>query len=135
MPLLEWTPSLNVGIDEIDQEHLDLITRLNELYDSMQEQRTKAARVRILDTLVARTRLHFAHEERYMADRDYPDLPKHRDQHRRLLEQIVDVQTRFKARPGSTLAADVFTFLKSWFISHVTGSDLKYARYFRTRSA
>ena len=81
MDQLEWDDYMSVGVDDIDEQHKDLIKAINRLYEVVMrgdigEMRT--ARRKALDDLDHYVRHHFASEERFMEKISYPLLDEHR---------------------------------------------------------
>ncbi len=131
MPLIEHMEELCVGIAEFDIEHLQLGGLSNLLYDAVQSDNVDSALDKVLDGLILHTRLHFSHEEKFMARWAYPGLARHAEEHRLLTEAI----KRFRARTDlhdvqrNVLAQQVADFISSWLLDHISGMDSEYARF------
>jgi hemerythrin len=122
---LEWDSSFATGVGRYDDAHKVLFKMVNDLHDAMQQKRSKEAIGQILDGLAQYTVSHFADEERAFAKTHYPGEAEHRRLHNDLLNQVVDLQDRFKS--GETvLSQDIITFLQDWLINHIKGIDKKY---------
>ncbi len=122
---LEWDDSFATGVETFDSEHRTLFRMVNDLHDAMQQKRSKEAIGEILDGLADYTVNHFAGEERAFSRTAYPDEAQHRELHRKLVEQVVALQGRF--REGQTLLTqEVITFLQNWLVNHIKGTDKKY---------
>lgn len=74
MELIKWTENLSVGVKELDNEHKKLIDLLNQLYTGMKNREENKVIKSILDDLVNYTLSHFAHEEKYFKQYNYPKL-------------------------------------------------------------
>lgn len=131
--LLVWTPSLAVGVREIDQQHEELFGRTREvtgLLGATAESRSLATPV---DELVAFTGLHFGTEHALMRRHAFPDAELHDEQHTELLDQL----RRFAANlleglhPPEALKA--VRFLASWLTQHIAHSDRELATWLRGR--
>ncbi len=122
---LEWDASFATGIGTFDDEHKTLFRMVNDLHDAMQQKRSKEAIGQILDGLADYTVNHFAGEERAFSRTGYPEEAQHRELHRKLVDQVVELQGRF--RDGQALLTqDVITFLQNWLVNHIKGVDKKY---------
>jgi methyl-accepting chemotaxis protein/hemerythrin len=122
---LEWDASFATGVATFDNEHKTLFRMVNDLHDAMQQKRSREAIGRILDGLAEYTVNHFAGEERAFSRTGYPEEAQHRELHRKLVDQVVELQGRF--RGGETiLTQDVIAFLQNWLINHIKGTDRKY---------
>ena len=84
-----------------------------------------------LDELVRYTRYHFAREEEFFERTGYP-ADDHKREHRALVEQVVTLQSRYKA--GETaLAIETLDILKDWLGFHIKGTDTKYASHLNAK--
>jgi hemerythrin len=133
MPLMEWNDKLSVGIKQFDAEHKKLVSMVNELFDAMQAGKAKDSLGRILDGLITYTKTHFANEERYMREHNYPDLAAHKAEHEALAKQVLDVQAKYRAGANAVLGMEVMTFLKGWLLKHIQGTDKKYTPFLNAK--
>ncbi|HPX60651.1 MAG TPA: bacteriohemerythrin [Deltaproteobacteria bacterium] len=122
---LEWDACFSVGVEKFDTAHKTLFRMVNDLHDAMQQKRSKEAIGKILDGLADYTVSHFAEEEQTFAKTGYPEESQHKQLHKKLVDQVVELQAKF--RSGETLLTqDVITFLQDWLINHIKGTDKKY---------
>ena len=133
MPLMEWNDKLSVGIQQFDNEHKRLVLMLNDLHDSSQVGKGKEVLGKILDGLITYTKTHFANEERYMQQHNYPDFKVHKAEHDALAKQVLEVQQRYHSGATAALSMEVMSFLKSWLLKHIQGSDKKYAPFLNSK--
>jgi len=116
----------------MDDDHKRLIDLINRLAKAMESGDSKAVATQVLDELVDYTRTHFTREEKLMSAHGYGDLPHQLDEHKKLVGQLVDIQTQFDA--GTiTLAGEVMRFLKRWLRNHILGSDMQYKKFFNAK--
>jgi len=122
---LEWDGSFATGINRFDEAHKVLFKMVNDLHEAMQQKRSKEVIGQILNGLAEYTVNHFADEERAFAQTSYPGAAEHKELHKKLVSQVVDLQGKF--RSGETvLSQDIITFLQDWLIDHIKGTDKKY---------
>lgn len=129
MPLMEWNEGMSVAIEQFDQEHQKLVAMINDLFDAVQAGRGKEALGSVLDGLIEYTKTHFAHEEHLMHKHGYPDLEAHKREHEALTKQVVEIQRKYHSGATAMLSMEVMTFLKSWLIKHIQGTDSRYSSY------
>jgi methyl-accepting chemotaxis protein len=125
-PLIEWNQKMSVGVREIDEQHMKLVGMLNDLHGAMLSDQGKEALGAILDRLVAYAASHFAHEEKLFEQTGYPASAAHIAEHRALAERALEIQAKHKAGVAGTLSMEVLTFLKTWLLKHIGGSDRAY---------
>lgn len=84
-----------------------------------------ASRAMAADTLghlVDFTAVHFAEEERFMAERRCPQLEPHRAAHARLLSQLRGMEAEARGT-GAAAALGGVPRLRAWLREHVDGPD------------
>ena len=126
MPLMTWTKEMSVGVGILDSDHQKLVGLLNDLHDALRAGRSKDALGKILDSLIDYTKTHFAREERFFAQTNYPDTAAHKKLHDDLTRQVLDVQKKYKSGATPVLSIEVMDFLKKWLVDHIQGTDKKY---------
>ena len=89
----------------------------------------------ISDTLTKMTQYasdHFKTEEQYMLDYDYPEYSSQKKQHQEFKKKTVDFCVGTMVHKA-TVPTEIFTYLKSWWTSHILQEDMKYKEFFNTR--
>ena len=129
MPLMQWTPAMSVGMEELDNDHKVLIKVINDL-DANADSNSRREVVRqCLISLRRYAEFHFAREEKAMSACGYPQLDGHKGEHRDFVKRIQDVTARFDA--GTEDAAgivnrELLDFLKDWLNHHILIEDMAY---------
>ncbi|MDG4597793.1 MAG: bacteriohemerythrin [Candidatus Contendobacter sp.] len=119
MAFLEWSEELSVGIPIIDNQHAQLMALLNRVADAVKTGHEAERITTLLDELVAFARHHFATEEQLMDQHGYVDALAHRQEHRKLVEDLLGIQRQFdNVSLMLTLQA-----LKEWLHKHINGDD------------
>lgn len=132
IPVMVWDDALSVGVGEVDSQHQVLIGLLNQLHEGRTAGKGNDALAKILGELATYTVEHFTFEERLLEEHGYPELPGHKESHRKLTQKVFDFKGAFEAGQG-TLSADLFLFLRSWLNGHIRGSDRQYGRFLNAR--
>ena len=118
MALLTFDKTYSVGIQSIDDQHSSLFDSLNELHAAMLKGQEKSIVARLLDDLLAYTRIHFSAEESMLAKVKYPGLVEHRAIHVKLTSQVADYAERYK-RGEAALSVHLINFLRDWLTKHI----------------
>lgn len=123
---------MSVGIDAIDNQHKKLVDIANRLHDTYMaghdyEVRPKHILGDIIDELIEYTKIHFASEEKMMADAHYPKLKEHKEMHKKLVAQVMDQKRKFEESGGD--ADDLVEFLLDWLGNHIKKEDKDYEPY------
>ncbi|MCK5720041.1 MAG: hemerythrin family protein [Thiomargarita sp.] len=125
----EWNEEISVGIQEIDEQHKQLINIINRLYHSIIRQDINKEVVKeILNELVEYTIIHFAVEESLFRIFSYPDYEKHKQQHTELTQQVMDINYKIQ-NETEELSLELMAFLRKWLKNHIMVSDKRYAPF------
>lgn len=132
MQYLEWSEDLRVGVTDVDQQHQQLVSLVNELHTAMLGGHGKAALGTTIDGLVNYALTHFATEERYFDTYDYPDSAVHKARHRDFVAQVADFKQGFD-EDRLLLSLDVMNFLSDWLVDHIKGTDKPFGPFLNER--
>ena len=94
-------------MSEIDQQHQELVSMLNRLNDAVKNNESREDIYRIIDDVIAFTRLHFATEERLMIQSGYTDIEWHKDKHKELIQDALHLKGKL-AYVGEEMFTDWF---------------------------
>lgn len=130
MKAIAWGPGLVVGIPLIDQQHEELIGRLNALARAISGGEGETEIQRTLGFLMEYVKCHFAAEEGIMEAAGYPELPEHKCQHQEFVRTLDRLEEEFREE-GSTkiLAESLNTLLVNWLLAHIGKVDPQFARH------
>jgi len=127
--MLTWSDEYSVGVQEIDDQHRQMLDYINELEGVLGSTSARDHIVNVLNGLVTYTKEHFTTEENYFRLFDYEERDAHIAEHLNLIE---DVEVFiFRLETGAELTpATVLAFLKTWLIEHILGADKRYMACF-----
>ena len=124
MSLLQWKPEYSVGVASVDHEHRQMIELINEL-DAQIGEHADAERLELyLGEIYAAIAAHFALEERFMRNANYPEYEAHKQDHEDLLDELVAIMDHFVADPVAG-AEHLATQLGGWFKIHFSSFDAR----------
>ena len=86
MTNLRWLESFEMGVDDIDDDHRNLVGFIERIQDAFAAGDLAACRENVAKFVPA-LESHFAREEALLADIDFPRLREHREHHTSLLEK------------------------------------------------
>lgn len=132
--IIEWTDELNVGIQEIDEQHKVLVNLINELYGAMIKGGTKETNGEILNRLVDYTKTHFIVEESLMRILGYEDYDAHKKRHDDFVGQLGELKRTYD-QGQAHISMELMNFLKDWLSGHIMKTDKEYAPYFLKKGA
>lgn len=114
---------MSVGVAELDIQHRELLSMINDLYEAMGSGTEKLVLHGILDRLVRYVGSHFAYEEDLMVRYGYPDYSTHKSQHNELDERAFTVLVREERGATLGLSVETLNLLRDWLTHHILGSD------------
>ncbi|RLJ20159.1 hemerythrin [bacterium endosymbiont of Escarpia laminata] len=131
---VEWSDSLSVGIEEIDEQHKILVNLINRMHQAIHERHGSDVVKDILAELADYTRIHFAVEESLMRILNYPGYDEHKEIHDELLGHVVELIE--KVESGKTaIGFELLHFLKTWLTKHIMEEDMRYTGFFLAAGA
>jgi hemerythrin-like metal-binding protein len=126
MALLRWSnKKYSVGVKALDEQHVNLIKRLNELHAVMMKGRAQDIAGPLQLKIKAESLEHFATEERLMEDTQYPGLAEQRAAHLDLTLQVKEFMARHE-QSDPTMYPELLYFLRDWLDDHMLTLDRKY---------
>ena len=126
--LFHWTDDFGVGIQEIDEQHKELVDLLNQLHTAIHEHHGSEASRRILDKLADYTRTHFAVEESLMRVSNYPEFEAHKQNHEDLIGQVQALQEKLDSGQAA-ITFELLHFLKVWLMRHINEADKRFGAH------
>ena len=133
MEPIQWSEKFSVGVEELDQQHQQLVKMLNRLIAKRETIDTHSET--ISDMLLAMTHYaqkHFKTEENLMKAYGYPGLEEQKQEHRAYRKKAVDFSTAtilgIEAVPEILLA-----YLFDWWTHHILDEDMKYKQFFKEK--
>jgi hemerythrin-like metal-binding protein len=122
MRLLDWKDEYSVGINAVDHEHKELIALINRLYVELESAEARRTVPAFFGDLLKAIGAHFALEERFMRERDYDRLDRHKADHERLLDELRDIMDAFDHAVEIDIV-DLADRLDVWFTRHFRTHD------------
>lgn len=133
---IAFDKSLETGNALIDQEHKELIDRVNKLLESCYTGTEKRNAIQTLNFLLDYTEYHFADEEKLQEEASYPGLKAHKAQHKEFVKAVHDLLDMLEEEEGPTDAfvAAVNKNITDWLINHIQIQDKAVAAYVTSHS-
>lgn len=126
-----WKTIYNVGVSELDDQHKEIISILNELAYSLQE--GKSNLISLLDKLIEYTNYHFQAEESYCAKCNYPFIDNDLKEHRELRERILNLKDKFEIY-GRIQISEVTELAKELQVKHMMLSGKRIGIYLNEKT-
>lgn len=131
MPLMNWDETMSVKSTELDAQHQELISLINESYEAIQRHDEHKLML-LIEKMRAYARHHFETEEMYMEQNAFPDLENHKLLHAKFNQDVDEFQKNLFKK---TNLSQVFIFLSRWLTNHIMETDKSYAPYMPAENA
>jgi hemerythrin-like metal-binding protein len=126
MNLFVWTEMLATGNKFIDEDHHELVQRVNTVLESIALQQSEQGLSAAMDELAAYSREHFAREEVEMKRIDFKNMHAHTAEHTTLMKQLQTMREQLDAgRKFDQM--ELYHFLAWWVKDHIRDFDLELA--------
>lgn len=133
--IYQWDSSLETGNAKIDSQHKQLISVLDNIIEASHEQRDTDEVFKTLNLLTGYTIMHFATEEKFQLESDYPDYPTHKNHHDDFRETVGELmQQLIDEGPTAKLVESVTTTIGDWLLNHIKKDDYAMAQYFKSKA-
>ena len=127
----EFDDSLITGNTMIDNQHRELIGKINDLLRSCEERVDRRGALRMLDYLTEYTEFHFNEEEKLQEEIGYPGIQEHKKKHEELRATVSQLHEMLEEQEGPT--ADFVEMLNKyvteWLYYHIKGFDRSVAEF------
>jgi diguanylate cyclase (GGDEF)-like protein/hemerythrin-like metal-binding protein len=125
LPFLEWSEAHAVGVPLMDEQHKEMAKLINRVGEDLKAGHETDRLNESLSMLIEASRAHFADEERLLFEAGLgPAAERHRQEHRRLLEEL---QSQAAKIDGRSMALTM-RYLNFWLLHHIDTMDKPHAK-------
>jgi len=133
---ISWHPSLEIGIQVIDEQHRHFVGLVNQLLEGMEQGRGSEAVRPLAAALAQYANAHFTTEEAAMATHGYPEAKAHRAQHDDYRARVAALaEANRQGQTGSELVIRYGHLLQQWLRDHIASEDRQFGIFLRERGA
>ena len=121
---LVWKSEYSIGHYKTDVEHMKLFEIAKKALDSKKKnQHDKDELKKIITSLYEYIGTHFKNEESYMKEIIYPDLQRHREIHKYILDTLHKFINTLNDLTLDEIEIQLFNFIEEYFIRHIVDED------------
>lgn len=130
----KWTEDLATGLEDLDRQHKEIFRWAASFGEACRQGKGAGELEEIMKYLRQYSLDHFAYEEKYMSDYNYPGLALQRAHHNNFAETLGRLSSRLAAK-GATgeLAIETNVAVIDWFINHIITLDRAMAIWLKKR--
>lgn len=129
-----WKEKYKIGVPLIDQQHEELFRRVSDFIQTIRQEGVWESKLeKVKETMAFMQEyvvVHFADEEAYQAQINYPDLENHKIIHAKFKEAVNGYVKRLEEEGFTEELMNEFGGkLMAWLIMHVAATDQKIGEY------
>ena len=118
----------HIGIQEIDEQHAQLVACLDRLEFWVEKGQGFAAALDALNSLNTYVEEHFTFEEAFLRQHRYPKLEEHIEEHQKIMTDLSHLTQR--VLDGGDIDQELLGLIREWIITHIGVEDVEYATAF-----
>lgn len=128
---VEFDNSLVTGNAMIDEQHKELIGKIDKLVTCCEEGGGKVEAIKMLDYLSDYTDFHFGEEEKLQEEVSYPAIEGHKAKHAEFKKSVEELHEMLVEEEGPTDAfvAAVQKNVVDWLFDHIKNMDQALAAF------
>jgi hemerythrin len=130
---IEWRDSLSIGVEEIDNQHKQLLSHFDQLLKACEMGKGLEELKRLLGFLDGYVVKHFNDEESIQRLRNYPDYADHKKEHESFIARLKLLKLEI-SNEGVALhhLMETNNLLLKWLLHHISTVDVKLGAYLKT---
>ena len=127
---ISLTKDLETGIALIDEQHQELINRINSLGASNSFTQTETKKT--IDLLSEYVIKHFTDEQELHQKYNYPNAEAHKTLHKNFMNEFEKVKNDFFAKEFDfRVSLELTKFIVDWIIKHIKAADVEFGKYYK----
>lgn len=132
--MIKWSENLRTGFDEIDEEHRELIEKMQQLYALMRKGTGHDYLRELLAFLAVYVDKHFEHEEAIHLKYGYLERDRHKELHREFHYRVTKVIMKAKEDEVTDHALiKINLMMREWLLNHILVEDMDAVREIKAR--
>ncbi len=134
MAIVQWTPSLSVGVDSIDNQHKELFKRVNQLLEATSQGKGKDEIGKVVQFLSEYVITHFGSEEKAMVQHGYGGIATHKSEHLAFLKDFGELTKGYETGgPSTSMVLGIQRRVVDWLINHIGKSDKAFGAFLKAK--
>ena len=125
-----WSADYETQVAALDNHHQKLLMLLRQLAQALHRGEASFTVLPLFRSIREMTSYHFQFEETQMERYGYPGIDKHRQAHRVLEAQLVELERNYKTA-NLGVGAPLDDFFAHWLVDHILTEDRKCAQFLR----
>jgi len=124
---LKWSDSYELGIKKIDKQHKQLFILVERLETLKDDRYFREEMRNILYEFREYMVVHFRDEEEYMEGIGFPELQRHKELHKKIIDAVSDIM--HKSSNLYIIKSKLKFMAKRVIVNHIINEDMKIKEY------
>ena len=134
--MLTLSKDMMIGIAKVDEQHQELVDRINAVVSMGARSASKEETQRTIDLLSEYIILHFGDEELLQRQCNYPKYEWHKGQHQILQNECKKIEKEFaETGPSPKFTLDLTKSIINWIVTHIKSADVELGKYYNAQKA
>ena len=134
--MLSLTKDMETGVEKIDTQHRELISRINGVLAAGEKSASKEETKKTVDYLGEYIVKHFSDEQEIHRKSKYPKAEEHKGKHNLFINDFTKLENEFVANGNSMeFTMKLNSSLITWIVKHIKGDDVEFGRYYKEQNA
>ena len=130
--MITLTKDMETGVAKIDEQHKELVTRLNAVIAMGTSAVSKEETQKTLNFLGEYIIKHFRDEEGLQRQCGYKKYEWHKEQHQSYINTFKALKEEFAANgPSAKFTVNLNTSLINWIVNHIKVVDVELGKFYR----
>lgn len=132
---ITWREDLAIGVDQIDDQHKELLARFDLLLSSCKEGKGRDEVLNLLTFLDDYVISHFSDEEKLQKQSGFPEYESHHAEHVSFIARLAELKGRMRSEGGVQIdhVLDTNKLLLDWLLRHISVRDRALGRYLKSQ--
>ena len=132
--MVKLTPDMMVGNAKIDNQHKELVDRLNTIVamgaDAVSKEETQKT-LKLLNDYVVK---HFTDEEALQKQSDFPKYEWHKGQHQLFIDELTKLKKELDTNGHSPqFALSLRNSIIAWIVRHIKSADVALGKHLKSK--
>jgi len=132
--MYNWDHSLETGYMKIDNQHMELFSKVNKLIEASNQGKSKEVIYKVLKFLTEYVVMHFQTEEDLMRRYYYEDYTAHKKIHDDFKVTVGELSAQLEEKgPTREMIALITKTINAWLVNHIKGDDYRMAVFIKSK--
>ena len=131
--MIKFDKNMEVGVKLIDDQHQELITRINAFVGLGVKSYSPDETRKMLDSLGDYIKKHFSDEEKLHASVKYPEAAWHKCQHALYIKEFEELYKEYNENGISTaFTLKMTNSIIGWIVKHIKSADVHFGKFHKS---